>query len=63
MFGKIASFMEMGFTYNEVLDMPLRNLVMLQSDKIRVAYGKVVRELSEEEEKSFVERKLAGQKQ
>lgn len=62
MFGKIASFMELGFTYNEVLDMPLRNLVMLQSDKIRVAYGKVVRELSEEEERAFVAKKLAGQK-
>ncbi len=62
MFGKIASFMELGFTYNEVLDMPLRNLVMLQSDKVRVAFGKVVREMSTEEEEAFISKKLAGQK-
>lgn len=62
MFGKIASFMELGFSYNEVLDMPLRNLVMLQSDKVRVALGKVVREMSTEEEEAFISKKLAGQK-
>lgn len=62
MFGKIASFMELGFSYNEVLDMPLRNLVMLQSDKVRVAFGKVVREMSTEEEEAFISKKLAGQK-
>lgn len=61
MFGKIASFMELGFTYNEVLDMPLRNLVMLQSDKVRVAFGKVVREMTTEEEEAFISKKLAGQ--
>ena len=61
-FGKIASFMELGFSYQEVLDMPLRVLVMLQSDKVRVAYGKVVREMTEEEERDFIEKKLAGQK-
>ena len=54
--------MELGFTYNEVLDMPLRNLVMLQSDKVRVAFGKVVREMSTEEEEAFISKKLAGQK-
>lgn len=62
MFGKIASFMELGFSYNEVLDMPLRNLVMLQSDKARVAFGKVVREMTAEEEEAFISKKLAGQK-
>lgn len=53
--------MELGFTYNEVLDMPLRNLVMLQSDKVRVAFGKVVREMTTEEEEAFISKKLAGQ--
>ena len=62
MFGKIASFMEMGFSYEEVLELPLRNLVMMQSDKVRVAYGKVVREMSSEEEEAYISKKLSGQK-
>lgn len=62
MFGKIASFMEMGFSYEEVLELPLRNLVMMQSDKVRVAYGKVVREMSREEEEAYISKKLSGQK-
>lgn len=60
MFGKIASFMELGFTYQEVMNMPLRNLAMCQSDKVRVAYGKVMREMSAEEEEAFINGKLAG---
>lgn len=51
--------MDMGFTYQEVLTMPLRNLVMFQRDKVRVAYGKVVREMTEDEERAFLNQKMA----
>ena len=59
-FGKITSFMEMGFSYDEVLDLPLRNLIMFQRDKVRVAYGDVVREMTAEEEEAFIAKKLAN---
>lgn len=59
-FGKITSFMELGFTYQEVLKMPLRNLAMHQSDKIRIAYGEVKREMTEDEEKAFIAKKMKG---
>jgi len=52
--------MELGFTHQEVMNMPLRNLAMYQSDKVRVAYGKVMREMSAEEEETFINGKLAG---
>lgn len=35
---------------------------MMQSDKVRVAYGKVVREMSREEEEAYISKKLSGQK-
>lgn len=60
-FGRISSFMELGFTYREVMNMPLRNLIMFQRDKVRTAYGKVVREMTEEEEEAFIGKKLAGE--
>lgn len=59
MFGKIASFMELGFTYQEVMNLPIRNLVMFQRDKVRVAYGKVVREMTEDEEEAYFNLKNA----
>lgn len=60
-FGKVASFMELGFTYEQVLNLPLRNLTMCQSDKVRIAYGRVVREMTEDEETAFINKKLTGQ--
>lgn len=59
-FGKITSFMELGFTYQEVLKMPLRNLAMHQSDEIRIAHGEVKREMTEDEEKAFIAKKMKG---
>lgn len=50
----------MGFSYDEVLDLPLRNLIMFQRDKVRVAYGDVVREMTAEEEEAFIAKKLAN---
>lgn len=61
MFGKISSFMDLGFTYREVMAMPLRNLVMFQRDKVRVAYGKVVREMTDDEERAFFSAKMTGE--
>lgn len=52
--------MELGFTYQEVLSMPLRNLVMHQSDKVRIAYGEVKREMTEDEEAAFIAKKMKG---
>lgn len=53
MFGKIASFMELGLTYTEVMTMPIRNILMMQKDKVRASFGKVKREMTEEEEEAF----------
>jgi len=49
--GQIASFMEnLHMTYKEVVeDIPYRNLVIMQKDKLRVASGDVMREVSDEE--------------
>ena len=59
-FGKITSFMKLGFTYQEVLKMPLRNLAMHQADEIRIAHGEVKREMTEDEEKAFIAKKMKG---
>ena len=53
MFGKIASFMELGLSYTEVTTMPLRNILMMQKDKVRASFGKVKREMTTEEEEAF----------
>lgn len=53
MFGKIASFMELGLSYTEVMTMPLRNILMMQKDKVRASFGKVKREMTTEEEEAF----------
>ena len=53
MFGKIASFMELGLSYTEVMTMPLRNILMMQKDKVRASFGKVKREMTTEEEEEF----------
>ena len=49
--GQIASFMEnLHLTYTEVTEViPYRNLVIMQKDKLHVAYGDVMREVSDTE--------------
>lgn len=49
--GQIATFIEnLHLTYDEVVNqIPYRNLVIMQKDKLHVAYGKVMEEVSEEE--------------
>lgn len=49
--GQIASFMEnLHLTYDEVVDkIPYRNLVIMQKDKLHVASGEVMREVSDAE--------------
>ena len=49
--GQIASFMEnLHLTYEEVVDkIPYRNLVIMQKDKLHVASGEVMREVSDAE--------------
>ena len=51
LFGQIATLMDsLHLTYHEVVDeIPYRNLLLMQKDKLRVAYGDVYREVSEEE--------------
>ena len=58
-FGMIATYMDgLHLSYQEVLNMPLRNLLMMQRDKCRLATGKVLREATEEEEMAFIARKM-----
>jgi len=49
--GQVASFMDtLHLDYERVLDgIPYRNLVIMQKDKLRVAYGDVMREVTDEE--------------
>lgn len=49
--GQIASFMEnLHLTYKEVLEeIPYRNLVIMQKDKLRTATGDVMQEVSDSE--------------
>lgn len=49
--GQIASFIEnLHLSYDEVLDkIPYRNLIIMQKDKQRIAYGDVLREVSDNE--------------
>lgn len=49
--GQIASFMEnLHLSYDEVVNqIPYRNLVIMQKDKLHTAYGEVMEEMSEEE--------------
>ena len=49
--GQIATFIEnLHLTYDEVVNqIPYRNLVIMQKDKLHVAYGEVMKEVSEEE--------------
>lgn len=51
MLGQIATFMEyLHLSYDEVVrKIPYRNLQLMMRDKQRVAYGTVIREVSEEE--------------
>lgn len=51
LFGQIATLMEsLQLTYTEILDViPYRNLLLMQKDKLRVAYGEVYREVSDAE--------------
>lgn len=46
-------------TYEEVLDgIPYRTLLIMSKDKLRVATGKVYREMTEEEEREFIRKKM-----
>ena len=46
-------------SYSEVLDgIPYRMLVLMSRDKLRIATGKVMREMTEEEERAFIQSKL-----
>ncbi len=49
--GQIASFIEnLHLSYDEVVNqIPYRNLVIMQKDKLHTAYGEVMEEVSEEE--------------
>ena len=49
MLGQIASFMEnLHLTYREVLEeIPYRNLVIMQKDKLHVASGDIMQEVSD----------------
>lgn len=51
MLGKMASFMEeLNLTYKEAFeDIPLRNLIIMQKDKIHTVYGDKMEEVTEEE--------------
>ena len=51
MLGQIASFMgNLHLTYIEVVEViPYRNLIIMQKDKIRVAYGDVMQEVTDAE--------------
>lgn len=64
MLGQIATLIEsLHLTYDEVVNkIPYRTLLVMSRDKIRVAYGEVYREMSEDEEKSFIAAKLNGKK-
>lgn len=49
--GQVASFMEnLHLSYKEVFEeIPYQNLILMQKDKLHVAYGSVVTESSSEE--------------
>ena len=51
MLGQIATFMDsLHLSYDEVLHrIPYRNLLIMQKDKLRIASGDVMQEVSEEE--------------
>lgn len=61
MLGQIATFMDtLHLTYDEVLNkIPYRTLLIMSRDKLRVAYGEVFREMTEEEEKAFIASKMS----
>lgn len=58
--GQVASFMDnLHLSYREVTqEIPYRVLVIMQKDKLRVAYGDVMREVGDEE--FFKDRKFDG---
>lgn len=46
-------------SYQEVLDgIPYRNLLIMSRDKLRIASGKVFREMTDEEEAEFIKKKM-----
>lgn len=60
MLGQVATFMEsLHLSYREVLDgIPYRNLLIMSRDKLRIATGKVYREMTENEEIEFIKEKM-----
>lgn len=63
MLGQIATFMDsLHLTYDEVVNkIPYRVLLIMSRDKLRVAYGEVYREMDADEERAFIQAKLAAQ--
>lgn len=51
MLGQIATFMEsLHLSYDEVVNqIPYRNLVIMQKDKLHPVYGEVLKEVTEDE--------------
>ena len=60
MLGQVATLMEsLHLSYQEVLDgIPYRNLLIMSRDKLRIATGKVYREMTENEELEFIKEKM-----
>lgn len=60
MLGQVATLMEsLHLSYQEVLDgIPYRNLLIMSRDKLRIATGKVYREMTENEEIEFIKEKM-----
>lgn len=59
MLGQIATLMDnLHLSYDDVVyKIPYRNLLLMQKDKLRVAYGDVMEEMNEEDFFKMVEKK------
>ena len=62
--GQIATFIDsLHLTYEEVVNkIPYRTLLIMSRDKMRIATGKVYREMTEAEERAFIKSKTANNK-
>lgn len=58
--GQIATFMDsLHLSWHEVVEeLPYRTLLVMSRDKLRIATGKVYREMTEEEEREFIRKKM-----
>lgn len=59
MLGQIATLMDnLHLSYDDVVyKIPYRNLLLMQKDKLRVAYGDVMEEMNEEDFFKMVDKK------